>query len=439
MSLRATIACFALATIFVPLSQASAAARHGFKDVRTADVVFSFGGAGGAAPSGTLIADRGALFGATAAGGTTQHCGHTVPSGCGTVFRITHSASAFQETVLYQFGDMPDGRGPTGALVADATGALYGATRFGGLNRCPDHTGCGVIFKLTPSSSGYTETVLHRFGGTGDGETPNGSLIVDASGALYGTTSFGGAYGSGMVFRLSPSARRYVETDLYDFTGGSDGAIPAAGLTFALGGVLLGTTFGGGFGSNELCLEEGGCGTVFALTPAGPAYSESVVYSFADIDEPGDGIFPASAIVADAAGNLYGTTERGGSGLALGTVYKLTRELNGTYAESVLHSFQGGHDGAFPDASPVVDGHGGLIGPTPLGGKTPTGCFDDSGCGIIYKLAPNASGYTMRIVYNFDTAYAEPNASLLRSGGFLYGTTVEGGANGVGTLFALAR
>src|SRR3984957_10174081 len=332
MSLRAKIACFALAVVLVPFSQASAATRHRFNDVRTADVVFSFGGAGGAAPSGTLIADRGALFGATAAGGATKHCGHTVPAGCGTVFRITHTASAFQETVLYQFGDMPDGRGPPGALVADAAGNLYGATRFGGLNRCPDHTGCGVIYKLTPSNSGYTETVLHRFGSTGDGETPNGGLIVDASGALYGTTSFGGAYGSGMAFRLSPSGRRYVETDLYDFTGGSDGGVPASGLTFAPGGVLLGTTFGGGFGSNELCLEEGGCGTVFALTPAGPAYAESVVYSFGDFDEPQDGIFPASAIVADAAGNLYGTTERGGSGQARGTVYKLTHQVDGSYA-----------------------------------------------------------------------------------------------------------
>jgi uncharacterized repeat protein (TIGR03803 family) len=439
MSLRAKIACFALAAVFTPFSLASAATRHRFNDVRTADVVFSFGGAGGAAPSGTLIADRGALFGATAAGGTVKHCGHTVPSGCGTVFRITHTASAFQETVLYQFGDMPDGRAPVGALVSDASGALYGATRFGGLNRCPDHTGCGVIFKLTRSRSGYSETVLHRFGGKGDGETPNGSLIVDASGALYGTTSFGGAFGSGMAFSLAPSGSHYVETDLYDFTGGGDGGVPAAGLSFAPGGVLLGTTFGGGFGSNELCLEEGGCGTVFALVPTGSAYTESVVHSFGDADEPEDGIFPASAIVADVAGNLYGTTERGGSGAAKGTVYKLTRQTNGTYAESVIHSFQGGRDGAFPDASPLVDEHGGLIGPTPLGGKARSGCLDDSGCGIIYKLTPRPGGYSMRLVYRFDTAWAEPNASLLHADGQLFGTTVEGGANGVGTLFALAR
>ena len=205
------------------------------------------GGSDGAYPGAPLIFDaEGNLYGTTSEGGTTS-C--NPPYGCGTVFKLTPSGT---ETVLYRFGGA-DGNSPAG-LVFDAEGNLYGTTFYGGITSdCSGYQpGCGVVFELTPSGM---ETVLYSFTGGADGAYPSGGLIFDSEGNLYGATQNGGAYGCGVIFELSPSG---TETVLYSFTGGDDGAVPNGPLVFDSQGNLYGTTL---YGGAKLV------GTVFKLAP----------------------------------------------------------------------------------------------------------------------------------------------------------------------------
>jgi hypothetical protein len=191
------------------------------------------------------------------------------------------------------------------SLIADASGALYGTTMWGGGGGgCPPR-GCGTVFKLTPPSPGggpWTETVLHSFTNVnGDGALPLAGLIFDASGALYGTTAYGGGTNCacGTVFKLtppSPGGGPWTETVLHSFIGGSDGSEPLAGLIFDASGALYGTTLNGGGSGTNCAASTGGCGTVFKLTPTttttGTTWTESVLYSFTG---GSDGGFPLPA------------------------------------------------------------------------------------------------------------------------------------------------
>ncbi len=326
-------------------------------------------------------------------------------------------------TTLYSFAGPPsDGATPTAGLIADAAGDLYGTTEFGGGSGCqsPIGNGCGIVFKLTPSG---TETVLHSFTGSpSDGANPFAGLIAHAAGNLYGTTALGGASDDGTVFKLTPSG---TETVLYSFTGSpSDGAIPTAGLIADPAGNLFSTTHVGG---------ASGDGTVFKLTRSG---TETVLHSFTG---GGDGAVPIAGLIADAAGNLYGTTFTGGGsgcgGSGCGTVFKLTR--SGT--ESVLHSFTGSFgDGAGPDAGLIADAAGNLYGTTEFGGGS-IGCRSTigNGCGTVFKLTPSG---TETVLYSFTGGGdgAEPFAGLIAdAAGNFYGTTSQGGASNDGTVFKL--
>ena len=209
-------------------------------------------------------------------------------------------SSKGKENVLYNFGGIPDGANPCAGLIMDAKGNLYGTTENGG------GVGLGVVFKV---SSKGKETVLYSFPGGTDGGNPCAGLIMDAKGNLYGTTSAGGASSWGVVFKLAPSGNRgWKETVLYSFTGGTDGGGPRAALIMDAKGNLYGTTAFGGASAN---------GVVFKVNSQG---EESVLYSFTG--EP-DGANPSSALIMDAKGNLYGTTENGGASND-GTVFKLT-------------------------------------------------------------------------------------------------------------------
>ena len=271
-------------------------------------------------PSGDLIADsRGALYGTTGGGGGTG-CG--AYTGCGTVFKLnrdstrSHSRSAYQETILYRFQGGSDGRYPSGTLVADPSGALYGTTQG---DDC--ESDCGNVFKLTPQASGgYTASVLHHFGGTPDGSLPVGGLLIDQTGALYGATNGGGTNGLGSVYKLTPGpSGDYAETILYSFKGGSDGATPVLQRLLAdSSGALYGTTLSGGATG---CYRFGGCGTIFKLTPQGSGYAESILHSFNDSP---DGAHPVGTLIADATGAIYGTTRGGGGSRHRGTVFKLS-------------------------------------------------------------------------------------------------------------------
>jgi uncharacterized repeat protein (TIGR03803 family) len=323
------------------------------------------------------------------------------------------SLAAFHEHRLYCFQGRPDGAHPGAALIADSAGALYGTT-FGGGNS-GDY---GTVFKMTPSGNSYVETVLYRFLGGSDGAQPGASLIEDSSGALYGTTSSGGLHTAlGTVFRLTPNGNSYTESVLYRFSSGSDGANPYAPLIADGSGALYGTTWDGG---------PTNLGTVFKLAPNGNGYSESVLYSF----QAGvDGANPPAALLADSTGALYGTTTYGGT-FGLGTVFKLTPN-GGGYIESILFSFGGRGTGVYPAAALIADSSGSLYGTT-------TGSEDKFG--TVFKLTPNGNAYNFSVLHVFKDAADGllPQASLIFDAtGSLYGTTVNGGSAERGIVFKL--
>jgi uncharacterized repeat protein (TIGR03803 family) len=370
----------------------------------------------GAVPHAGLMSDAsGNLYGTTISGGA---------HGSGTVFKLAPDGT---ETVLYSFCAQPDcadGAAPYFGVVMDPSGNLYGTTACGG-------TGCGhgTVFRLAP---GGTETVLHAFTGGSDGADPNG-LIIDASGTLYGTTELGagtgcGGAGCGTVFKVAPDG---TETVLYSFCARRnciDGASPFSGLILKAGKLYGTTTAGGKFGY----------GTVFRLSTNN---KETVLYAFCPID-CADGASPYGGLIVDKSGNLYGTTTNGG-GHGGGTVFRLAPDGS----ESVLYDFcsqANCADGANPFSALVRDRVGNLYGTTQSGG---TGSGPDcAGCGTVFRLAPNG---TQTVLHSFCSqqncsdggSFLAGMAGLLwdASTGKLYGATPQGGANGFssGTLFAI--
>jgi uncharacterized repeat protein (TIGR03803 family) len=372
-----------------------------------------------------LIADKsGNLYGTTLGGGA--HDG-------GTVFKVTPGG---KETVLYSFCQQPnctDGQDPYTGVVMDSSGNLFGTTACGG-NGC----GYGVVYELAANG---TETVLYAFAGGKDGADPN-DLVMDASGNLYGTTNIGGGTGCngegcGTVFKISPKGKESV---LYRFCAAqncTDGAFPVAGLILDQSGNLYGTTAQGGSGS-------GIYGTVFELATDG---TETVLYSFCQQNGCADGGSPYSRLAMDASGNLYGTTANGGSSQS-GTVFRLAPGG----AETVLYSFcQLGScaDGAVPTSGVVLDGAGNLYGTTQSGGSGSDG-RNCTGCGTVFKLAPNG---VETVLHSFcskkNCADGGSNlaglAGLVLKSGTLYGTTPQGGKHAdpntfnAGTVFAVQR
>jgi len=355
--------------------------------------------------------------------------------------------------VLYSFcsavqgSDCTDGEFPASSLIQDAAGNLYGTTAEGGNVNSNCYGGsCGTVFKL--DDTGH-QTVLYAFcsnGGTcADGQQPDGGLIQDAAGNLYGTASGGGnsnpdchlygepGFGCGVVFKVDRSGR---ETVLYSFCSApncTDGANPSAGLIQDAAGNLYGTTTIGG--ANFSAGYGYGGGTVFKLDPTG---HETILHSFCSFANCADGWFPEAGLIRDAAGNLYGTTYEGGANCC-GTVF----EVDTAGHETVLYSFcsVGGTcwDGYFPVAGLVRDGAGNLYGTTSAGGIHNS---LQGGGGTVFKL-DGAGHHT--VLYSFcevgGRACADggtPVAGLIRDGASnLYGTTLVGGARSRGTVFAL--
>jgi uncharacterized repeat protein (TIGR03803 family) len=278
----------------------------------TENVLTAFNNTNGAYPMGSLVADNaGNLYGTTSGGGDTQSC----TGGCGTVFKLAPPGAgkkAWTETVLIAFNGA-NGDGPQGDLIIDGAGNLYGMTELGGAN------GFGTVFKLAPPAAGqtaWTETILSSFGGN-DGEFPRGSLIADQAGNLYGETTQGGVNAYGTVFELAPPAAgqtAWTFTVLNAFNG-SDGANAHGSLIADGAGNFYGTTFSGGAHN---------IGTVFKLAPpaAGQtAWTETVLTAFVRKN----GQYPAGSLIADSAGNLYGTAEYGGASKChCGTVFEIT-------------------------------------------------------------------------------------------------------------------
>lgn len=416
----------------------------------------SGGTADGYRPFAGLIADAaGNLYGTTYNGGNSPNCYSSLTFGCGTVFELIRPTSAdgvWTESVLYSFQGGTDGAGPSGGVIFDQAGNLYGTTSGGGQNSaCPN---CGTVFELSPPStadSSWTETVLHRFeDGTQDGASPMGSLVFDKAGNLYGTTFVGGVF-AGTVFELSPpstSGGSWAESLIYGFTGGTDGLSPESGLIIGQDGALYGTASGGGY----LSCGGGGCGVAFRLSPPavrGGQWTEHVLYTFGS--QHNDPRFPSGALVFDGAGNLYGTAAGGGA-YKLGAIFELIRppQGQGGWTEIVLHSFAGGKDGSYPQNNLTLDGQGVLYGVTDQGGGGTGGGACQDGCGTVFKLVLSAilgGAWTEQVLHRFgyqlSDGFAPTLSGLLRLGNVFYGTTTYGGGDtgtcpiGCGTVFRL--
>jgi uncharacterized repeat protein (TIGR03803 family) len=291
-----------------------------------------------------VLDKAGNLYGTTLGGGTFDG---------GSVFKID---TAGAETLLYSFTDSTDGGFPVAALLRDGFGNFYG-TASGGGDTSSNRFGYGVVFKLDARGR---ESVLYAFTGHSDGAFPMTTLVHDTAGSLYGSTYQGGTYQAGTVFKLTPTGE---ETALYSFSALADGGYPN-GVIRSGGGDLFGTTSFGG--DNTKCFNRG-CGTIFRLSPAG---NEIVLYNFSG--QP-DGSEPLAGVIADAAGNLYGTTFQGGT-FGFGTVFKLDKHRK----ETVLYSFSGTTDGAYPLAGLIRDAAGNLYGTTRQGGT--------AGQGTVFEL-----------------------------------------------------
>jgi uncharacterized repeat protein (TIGR03803 family) len=307
---------------------------------------FESNGKDGYYPEANLIFDAaGNLYGTTVEGGTFQ---------TGTVFELMPAKDGkWEEKILHSFaGNSSDGSEPLAPVVFDATGNLYGTNFYEGAY------GDGTVFKLTPVKNGdWTETVLHSFDFNGeDGFSPRAGVVLDGSGNLYGTTILGGAGGNGIVFEEKHGKNgSWKENLLYSFTGGVDGGLADAPLVFDSSGSLYSTTLAGG---------SRGLGNVFKLTRnAKGKWELTTLYSFENFG----GVYPESGVIFDRSGNLYGTTSEGGPYDA-GTVFELMPGSGGTWTETELHSFGNGRDGSTPDAGLIVDASGNLYGTTNAGG-----------------------------------------------------------------------
>jgi uncharacterized repeat protein (TIGR03803 family) len=387
---------------------------------QTYTVLYSFtGGPDGGNPASRLVRDgAGNLYGTTVFGGASNPaCSN---GSCGVVFKLDPSG---RETVLHTFAGPPtDGANPHGGVVLDSAGNLYGTTQNGGSvsNGSCFRLGCGVIFEIDPTGK---ETVLYNFAGApADGASPQASLVRDSAGNLYGTTFSGGLYagigqcgdayfsGCGVIFKLDAAG---METVLHNFTGGVGGSSPYGSLIRDSAGSLYGTAYTGGNGQGVCRTFEGnriGCGVVFKLDPLG---KETVLHTFTGFDGKG----PYAGVIRDAAGNLYGTTELGGS-LDTGVVFK----LDVTGKETTVSNPGGG---AYYEGSLIRDAAGNLYGTAFGGGLTGGTC--STGCGVIFKLDPTGQATTLH-TFTGGAQGGSPIGGLIRDeAGNFYGTTELGG------------
>jgi uncharacterized repeat protein (TIGR03803 family) len=362
---------------------------------QTFNVIHNFAGSDGQGPLAGLAMDtKENLYGTASAGGLY---------GGGVVFKASRAGL---EMVLHSFGSGTDGANPEGELILDTAGNLYGTTFAGG------PAGAGTVFKLSPKGA---ETILYSFQGGADGANPIAGLAMDKSGNLYGTTSAGGASGSGTVFEVNSTGKHVV---LYSFGGANDGTVPVAGVTLDPKGNLYGTASLGG---------TAGYGTVFELKKSASGWRETILHSF---ELQSDGATPYAGLIFDKAGNLYGAATQGGDGSGGGgTVFELTP--SGTsWTFTTIYGLAGWNiSGSFRDL--LFDSSTGVIYAT-------THCDGLYDSGTVYELAPSSGTWSYTELYTFtgstDGLYVFSNLVMDKSGS-LYGTTNVGGANEMGVIF----
>jgi len=319
---------------------------------------------------------------------------------------LEHFAPSPTETVLHAFLlCCGDGIHPQGGLIEDQNGDLFGTTIDKG-------TCCGTVYELIPRVSGYKRQNVYAFTSSADGSAPHGTLVA-ANGALFGVTQIGGSKGFGTIYELVLTGAGVRHIILHDFQGPPDAQTPFSGLVYDGAGSFYGVGDGGK-----------NFGAVYKLTLEASSPRESVVYRF---QSQTDGENPIGRLVVDGAGRLYGVTIRGGK-TGNGTVYR----IGGPHEHRVLYDFEGGTDGSEPTAGLLVGNDGALYGTTYGGGVYSRG--------TVFKLASTAHGYAETKVYDFGPAPdgANPVAGLVvDASGDFFGTTSAGGAKNFGTVFEL--
>jgi uncharacterized repeat protein (TIGR03803 family) len=383
-------------------------------------------------PAGSLVADSaGNLYGVAGE----------------EIFKLSYTNGSWQESVLYTFPLLNTGPEPYGSLIIDSLGNLYGVTALGGSigsTNCGPQ-GCGMVYELSPTASGWQPTTLYSFLGATDGTEPGPGLVMDNSGNIYGTTRYGGYSagpcingGCGTVFALTPSQGGWQHTVIYSFQGSTQGSTPNTAMIMDQQGNLYGTTEGEGYqssglGGNATCMN--GCGTVFELTKSAGGWQEQTIYSFVGLGT--DGADP-TGVVMDSAGNLYGATSIGGftnlqCNGSTGNVYELSPGGSG-WNITQLYYFSGCDFGWGP-LNLIRDSSGNLYGAA-QGGVT--GCVSGQGCGVVFKLSQTEQGWEMTEVDDFPgAAGGDTPWAVALVGGKLYGVTEFGGASSVGTVFQI--
>jgi uncharacterized repeat protein (TIGR03803 family) len=351
------------------------------------------------------------------------------------IMAIAPSTTAQTFTVIHNFTGQGDGEFPIGGITLDRAGNLYGTT-----NSMSQRDPYGTIFAMKKMNGSWILNTLFQFDYY-DGWQPMGRVTFGPDGALYGVTFQGGGctveHGCGVLFRLQPMATScktaicsWTQTASYSFQAGNDGFYPFyVDPVFDSTGHIYGTTSSGG---------SSGYGTVFQATPSHGGLAETVLYNF-----PADqsvGTYPFSGVVADSAGNLYGTTGFGGANNN-GAVYRLTHSGSG-WTGTALYSFAGAADGMNPVGPPLVDPAGNVYGTTAGGGP--------NGGGTVFELSPSGQGWTFILLYAFTGPgqgslppglYGPgPSGNLIMDpAGNLYGTTSADGLYGYGSAFMLSR
>lgn len=405
---------------------------------QTFTVLYNFtGGADGGSPVSQLALDSaGNLYGAAFVGGAGYGTDFELsPGASGWEFNVLYTFQGYSEH---------DGGGPSG-IILGPQGNIFGMTQGGGIGcqkALPEYEGCGTVYELSPPPM-RTERVLYRFPANPKGVAPYGlGPIALRGGSIYNPTFQGGSDGSciygyscGTVFKLTPASGTWNESVLWDFGSGDDGAEPASNVTFDAAGNMYGTTIAGGDGSACSIQGHSGCGAVYELSPSGSGWTEKIIYNFAG---GADGAAPYSGVISDSAGNLYGATATGGSGGG-GTIYELSPSTGG-WIFNVLYSFAsagfGPNSQCFsctgPYVSLITDEAGNLYGTT----------FSDGafGSGMAFELAHSGGGWTFTDLHDFTGASdgAGVWSGLVRdSTGNLYGQDWVGGADGYGVVFEI--
>ena len=412
----------------------------------------------GANPVGNLIADGpGNFYGTTRNGG--EH-------GYGAIFQLARRPDGrWVETVLHSFNGGNEGLIPNGGLTFDRAGNLYGTTFFGGEQACSD--GCGLVFELAQAAPGkWNFSVIYRFKGRSDGDNPNGGVVFDGAGNMYGTTN--GNYVNGAVYELVRSSTGWSEKTLYNF-----GASIPVNLAIDAGGALYGVLWPDGpvgifrlaGGRDGKWTEDTLCGCaangIPVFDPVGNLYigtnnqilelvrnrnwTTTVIAQF----DGSDGYYAAGALTFDENGNLYGTTSGGGDvdgcpTFGCGTAFKLTLGKNGQWQHNVLYKFKGNRDGVGPSAGVIFDPGGNLYGTT-QGGGDPGAC-NNGPCGTVFELVSTSDGHWKHsAIYRFalgdssgSFGLAGVSGLIADSSGNLYGAAVQG-PSGCGMVYQLTR